>query len=174
MASSSKTIKDKSATKVGNYSQPGIHPEDKVDASGHKEKFDRGDPDETKTDMIQGKPEKGKKNAEIPEEYKEAGMDSGAQIDAAGHKKKFDRAAPEETEYSSPVKTTGVEHTEYSKPNYVEQEALRAKEVNKEKVSELSEVEFLEHLISKTEAGGWVNHFDTDIRNRIEHLKGKK
>lgn len=162
------------STKKGNYSQPGIHPEDKVDASGHKAKFDRGDIDEDKTDIIQSKVKGGKPNTEQPIEYTQPGIHSESEKDASGHKKKFDRAAPEENpDGQEKIEHNKVVYSESSKPNYVEQEAQRHKESLVEGFSESNKTDFLSNLVIKAEAGGWKSPIIDEIKHRIEYLSNK-
>lgn len=155
-------------TKVGNYTEPGIHPNDEVDAAGHKEKFDRGDVDETKEDAVLHKAGGGKRNAEIPQEYQETGIHSGDQMDAAGHKKKFDRAAPEETMPAPPHREIQHPKTERSQPNYVQKEAEEKKAIDMSSISKMSEKEFLEDCLLKS--NGWNSPVHDAIKNRLEHL----
>lgn len=165
----------KTPEKTGNYSQPGIHPEDEKDAAGHKKKFDRGDPDETKTDIIQDKVKGAKPNTEQPIEYTQPGIHSESEKDAAGHKKKFDRAAPEENpDGKEQLEHKKVLHSESSKPNYVEKEAQRHKETLVESFSEKSETDFLQSLITKATAGGWNSPIVDEMKHRIEYLQNKK
>lgn len=169
--------------KTGDYSEPGIHPQDEKDASGLKKKFDRGDHDENKTDIIQDKTKGANKNAEIPQEYAEPGIHNADELDASGHKKKFDRAAPEENpsalHHADKQKTDKqiqgkFLHEEVSKPNYVADEHNRHKEAVKEGFKGLSEKEFLENLVSKASAGGWNSPIVDEIKHRIESLNDSK
>lgn len=157
----------------GDYSEPGIHSADEKDSSGHKKKFDRGDPGEDKTDIIQEKGKFSKPNVEQPNEYTEAGLNSEVPTNASG-KLKFDRAAPEENpDGYEKLQHKSVLHTETSQPNYVEQEAQRHKESLVQGFSGLSETEFLQSLVTKAEAGGWKSPVIDEIKHRIEFLGSK-
>lgn len=168
-----KTAEKTSGKKPGNYSEPGIHEGDEVDASGHKGKFDRGDPSEDKTDIKQEKVKGSESLLENPVEYAEAGIHSGNQLDASGHKKKADRAAPEENPeafekmYAAPKIS---EETEVSEPSYVAKEEDRLKEANKQNISGLSEKEFLQIMIEKAASGGWSSPIVDEMKHRVEGL----
>lgn len=165
------TVKDK---KPGNYSQPGIHDGDERDASGMKRKFDRGDPGEDKEDIIQDKEKLGRHlNTDQPVEYTQPGFNPDVSQNASG-KLKFDRAAPEENpDGYEKLKHQSVVHTETSKPNYVEEEALRHKDTIVKEFSGKDEADFLQGLVVKAESGGWKSPIIDDIKHRIEYLSNK-
>lgn len=164
----------KSSKKVGDYSEPGIHDGDERDAAGMKKKFDRGDPGEDKEDIIQDKVKSGKPNVEQPNEYTEAGFNEDVPTNASG-KLKFDRAAPEENpDAFQKMQHQTVVHSETSKPNYVEEEALRHKETVVAGFSGKEEADFLQGLVVKASSGGWNSPIIDDIKHRIEYLNSKK
>lgn len=164
------TDSDFATEKVGNYSQPGIHDGDERDASGMKKKFDRGDPGEDKRDIIQEKGKFTKPNVDQPVEYTQAGMNPDVPQNASG-KLKFDRAAPEENpDALRKLKSQSVVHSETSKPNYVEEEAMRHKYNIVKEFSGKDESNFLQGLVAKAEAGGWRSPIIDDIKHRIEYL----
>lgn len=164
----------KDSKKVGDYSEPGIHDGDERDAAGMKKKFDRGDPGEDKKDIIQEKGKFTKPNVEQPNEYTEAGFNEDVPTNASG-KLKFDRAAPEENpDGLQKLKHQSVIHSETSKPNYVEEEALRHKDTIVTGFSGKSETEFLQGLIIKAEAGGWKSPLVDEMKHRIEYLAEQK
>lgn len=160
--------------KPGDYSEPGIHDGDEMDAAGMKKKFDRGDPGEDKEDIIQKKENLGRNlNTDQPIDYTEPGFKENVPINSSG-KLKFDRAAPEE----NPDAFQKSEHqtvlsSETSKPNYVEEEALRNKQTIVQQFSGKEEVEFLQGLVLKAESGGWKSPIIDEIKHRIEYLNGK-
>lgn len=159
--------------KTGDYSEPGIHDGDERDASGMKKKFDRGDPDEDKTDIIQDKVKGGKPNVEQPIEYTEAGFNEEVPVNSSG-KLKYDRAAPEENpDAFKKIEHQAVVHSETSKPNYVEEEAIRHKSNIVQQFSGKEESDFLQGLVVKASAGGWNSPIIDEIKHRIEYLNNK-
>lgn len=167
--------KEETTTKknVGDYSEPGIHAGDERSADGTKKKFDRGDPGEDKEDIIQEKGKHSKPNVEQPHEYTEAGFNEDVPTNASG-KLKFDRAAPEENpDAYEKLQHQSVVHEETSKPNYVEEEAKRHKETVVAGFSGKDEIDFLQSLLVKAEAGGWKTPINDDIKHRIEYLSNK-
>lgn len=76
-----------------------------------------------------------------------------------------------EKQLDEPIYESKVtEDTQVSKPNYVEQEYIRLKELGKLYNANLAEKDFLSALILKATTRGWDSPIITDLKQRLETL----